>query len=88
MDHVAALDMTAGRRDEEIDRIVAVLGQREELGHGLPSGLVVDRAREEDVAALEEERVDTRAPLLALVALLLAVVVFVVQAFSWHVFPQ
>ena len=60
MHHVTGFDVTAGRRDEHVDRRVAFLGERHHVGDGALCKLVIDRARHDDRAALEKQPLDLR----------------------------
>lgn len=55
VNHVARLDVAAGRGNDHVDRIVACLGKGEQLGDRTTGQLVVDRAGDDHVAALEEQ---------------------------------
>lgn len=89
MDHVARFDMAAGGRDQHVDRLVAVLGQRQQMRDGALRQLVVDRAGDDHRARTEIQPVDRGAlrqaqffALLPVLApfILVVVVIVVIQA--------
>jgi len=55
MDHIAGFHVASGGGDKDVDRIVAFLGQSQQVGCGFACGFVVDAACDDHVAAFEKE---------------------------------